>query len=780
MNKKVIHRVFKIIKRRFLLNMVEIGIITLLLLVIYNRANPLKVEISYSTLIQDSNGDVFHTFLSKDDKWRMYIEPHEISPLLKKAFLEKEDKYFYYHPGVNPLAMARAFFNNVIQGKRTSGASTITMQVVRLLHPRKRTYSSKFIEMVEAFQLEMNYTKEEILSLYLNLVPYGGNIEGVKSMAILYLDKMPEQLSLSECVALSIIPNRPNSLRPGKFNDKINVAKNVWLNRFKEQEVFDQKIIESALDEDFVGKRKDTPQGLPHLSWRLKKAYPNSYNLTSTIRLDLQKKAEKLMKSYSKSLSYQGINNASLMVIDNRTREVVTYIGSQNFHDSKNAGQVDGIRAVRSPGSTLKPFLYGLAIESGLITPMTRLMDVPLNFQGYEPENYDGEFHGSITANNALASSLNLPAVRLLDEFTTKAFAEKLEKAGFRQIAKDKNKLGLSLILGGCGVSMEELCALYSSFANDGVLERLRFTDIDPTEIGKDSLLSADANYLMSKIMLDVSRPDLPGSWRNASNLPEIAWKTGTSYGRKDAWSIGFNKNYTIGVWVGNFDNRGVPEMSGSSSAAPLLFQLFNALDHNSSKGWLNNPHSLEFRQVCSVTGSVPSEHCENNIVDYFLPGISNNQKCDHLKKIWVNVDSTATYCTTCRPEEGYVEALYPHYPSELVSWYEHRNVNYTKMPPHYAECERIFTDNQPRITSPVQNLTYHLDIIDSTEITLACQAYNDVNKVYWYVNDHFLQEAEPNEQIFIFPKAGELQISCVDDKGRKTMVESFVKYANF
>jgi len=530
---------------------------------------------------------VLHSFLSADEKWRMYIEPNEISPLLKKTFLEKEDKYFYYHPGVNPFALARAFFNNVVQGKRTSGASTITMQVVRLLHPRKRTYGNKVIEIIESFQLELSQSKDEILNLYLNLVPYGGNIEGVKSVALLYLDKMPQQLSLSECVALSIIPNRPNSLKPGKHNERINVAKNLWLKRHQENGVFPNRDIEAARQEEFIGKRKSSPKELPHLSRRLKNTFPGQYNIISTIESEKQKKAEKLLVTYAKSLSYQGINNASVLVIDNHTKEVVTYIGSPDFNDDKHGGQVDGIRAVRSPGSTLKPFLYGLAMEEGLITPMTRLMDVPLNFQGYEPENYDGEFHGSITANNALASSLNLPAVRLLDKYKTRNFIAKLVDAGFDQIARDENKLGLSMILGGCGVTMEELCALFTSFANNGTMEKIRYTSIEGVGEKTQQLLSPEANFLMSRIMLDVSRPDLPGAWRNTANLPEIAWKTGTSYGRKDAWSIGYNKDYTIGVWVGNFDNRGVPEMSGAGSAAPLLFQLFNALDNNAAKGWM-------------------------------------------------------------------------------------------------------------------------------------------------------------------------------------------------
>ncbi|MFT5147905.1 MAG: penicillin-binding protein 1C [Flavobacteriales bacterium] len=778
--KFAIHRKKKVLIVKFGRGAFELFALCLFALYIFNFIRPLEVKVDYSTLVTDKNDKVLHAFLNNDDKWRMYIEPDEISDLLKEAFLEKEDKYFYYHPGVNPFAILRAVFNNIVTGRRTSGASTITMQVARLLNPKARTYQNKFIEIVQAFQLEMKYSKDEILNLYLNLVPYGGNIEGVKAMSVLCLDKLPLQLSLSECVALSIIPNTPNSLLAGKHNERINRAKNEWVTRHLENEAFPLEQLKDALKEDFIGERKDAPKEAPHLSLRLSRANRDRANLKATIDINTQKKVEKLVSDYSRSLSYRGIHNSSVMIIDNQTGNVLAYVGSSDFNDKEHAGQVDGISAIRSPGSTLKPFLYGLAMDVGLITPNSKLLDVPINFQGYEPENYDGEFHGSVTAKHALAHSLNIPAVKLLDGYSTKAFVKDLHNAGFAQISADKNKLGLSLILGGCGVSLEDLCGLYAAFSREGKGVNIKYLDGAVDEAVADTLLSPSASSLLSDMLLDVSRPDLPSSWRNTLNLPAVAWKTGTSYGRKDAWSIGYNKEITIGVWVGNFDGTGVPEMSGSTSAAPLLFQLFNTMNVSKSKNWINRAPDLDYRQVCSVTGQVPNEKCDNLIIDDFIPGISNTLKCDHIKRVWINPDSSMSYCMTCRPDVGYIEAYFDNLPNALVAWYDHRHVNYEKIPAHNPKCERVFYENEPRIISPVAGISYYVDIVDSTEMVLACQAYNDVDKVYWYLNDKFLQEAEPNEQVFFFPKSGDLSVTCVDDKGRKTRILTNIQYSNF
>lgn len=720
-----------------------------------------------------------HAFLTHDDKWRMYTTLEEITPTLKEAILFKEDKYFYYHPGINPVSIFRAFTNNIFSGRRTSGASTITMQVARMLSPKERTYGNKIVEMFQAFQLEWKYSKDEILQLYLNLVPFGGNIEGVKSAAVLYFNKMPDHLSLAETTTLAIIPNRPNSLRIGRYNPYIQQERNKWLNRFKASEVFEIGAIEDALAEPLSASRTSLPKIAPHLSVRLKNQYPRQNNIHSCIDLNLQTKAETVLQNYVKKIYHRQIKNAVALVIENTTLQVKAYVGSADYYNPEDAGQVDGIRAIRSPGSTLKPFLYGLAIDKGLITPKSKITDVAVNFRGYQPQNYSEKFSGAVTIEQALANSLNIPAVKVLDQIQPYYFVQELSKAGFRQVEKDKDHLGLSTVLGGCGVTLEELTKLYAAFANGGQQGNLNFFDADTAEFN-GQVLTQEANYMISEILTNVVRPDLPSHWQDSPTLPKVAWKTGTSYGRRDAWSIGFNKKYTIGVWVGNFSGHGVQELTGAEIAAPLLFKLFNAIDQESAKDWFKMPKGVSFRHVCSESGLPPAEFCDQQIIDYFIPGISDYRTCQHLKNIYTSADSLQSFCQTCLPENGYMKALYPNYPAELLDYFETEKINYIKIPSHNPTCERVFAENAPKITSPVNRLEYFVDESDSLQVMLSCQAANNVDRVYWYINDRFYESAGANENVYFTPTEGEVKISCADDKGRNTNVKIKVKKIKF
>ncbi len=750
-----------------------------LLFQILNIAFPLRLNINYSKIILDSDTTLLSGFLSDDDKWRMYSELYEITPELKKAIIFKEDRFFQYHPGINPISVVRAFFNNTIRHKRTSGASTITMQVARLLEPKERTYWNKFEEMFRALQLEWKFSKDEILQLYLNLVPYGSNIEGVKAASVIYFGKFPNHLSLGEIATLSIIPNRPVSLRLGKNNDQILIERNKWLKRYKSANLFDSSSIEDALNEPLKAKRRNVPRRAPHLSYRLKNTYKKQNIIYSTINSEMQQKCEAIVRTYSKGLYFQNIKNATLLVIDNKTHNVLVYIGSADFNNKEDAGQVDGIQATRSPGSTLKPLCYGLAFDKGIITPKRILTDVPTSYSGYEPENYDGKFYGYISAEDALAKSLNVPAVKILSKLGTGQFLSILSKIGFKTIDKSKQNLGLSTILGGCGTNLEELTTLYSTFANKGIYKPLNFTYNDQPKNDSIIILSEEACFLLNDILSKLKRPDLPLAWENSPNMPKIAWKTGTSYGRKDAWSIGFNKRYTIGVWVGNFSSEGVPELSGAQKASPLLFRVFNAIDAKNITTSYAMPPNLNVRYVCSHTGLIPGKHCKDLITDYFIPGISSQEECKHLKTVLINADSTVSYCLSCKPEAGYKEALYPDLEPEIIAYYENNQIKYPKIPPHNVKCERFLEGIAPKIISPVNNNEYYINTDENMQLMLLCQPDNDVKKVIWYINKKFYKKALANEKIFITPPRGNLEISCSDDKGRTSTVQIKVIYSD-
>lgn len=744
-----------------------------------NIVFPIKVNIKYSQIVLASDSTVIHAFLSSDEKWRMKTELSEITPLLRKSIIYKEDKYFYYHPGINIVAVFRAIFNNIIQQKRTSGASTITMQVARLLQPKPRTYRNKIIEMFRALQLEWKFSKDEILQMYLNLVPYGGNIEGVKAASILYFEKAPNHLSLAEITALSVIPNRPNSLTMGKDNDSIIKIRNKWLKHFEKANLFNKEDIADALKEPLRAKRNSAPKKAPHFALRMKNMFPRKANIYTHLDIKKQLKIQTLTKNYINRLYNQNVKNAAVLIIDNKTNSVICYIGSADFYNKDDAGQVDGIKAIRSPGSTLKPFLYALSFDKGTITPKMRISDVPVNYSGYEPHNYDEKYHGYVSITYTLTNSLNVAAVKILQQYKTWRFVEQLKKINFRQIQKDEKKLGLSVVLGGCGVTLEELTGMYHAFANKGIYTNFNWLMQDTLKSGFP-VISPAADYMLTQILTKVTRPDLPLEWQNSADLPKVAWKTGTSYGRKDAWSIGYNKNYTIGVWVGNFSAESVEHLSGSQTAAPLLFEIFNTIDYNSQSEWFSKPDGVAYRTVCSETGLLPNSFCTDLTDDLYIPQISPNKRCQHLKKVIIAADSSISYCTSCLPQSGYITAWYPNYPPEIINYYENNQIKYLKPPPHNPECNRIFTGNKPEITSPVNNVEYFIDKNDTTQILLSCNAAIDVNKVYWYINDKFYKSGKATDKLFFKPPEGRIKISCTDDKGRNTDIYIHVKMINF
>lgn len=780
LQQKPAYRTGRVTKRNLLLlvkRFVIVIVCCFLLFFFLNIIFPLQGKIEYSTTITDASGEVVNAFLTKDQKWRMKTELEEISPLLRKTIIAKEDKYFYSHPGVNFIAVGRAAFNNLFQMRRTSGASTITMQVARALEPRKRNLFSKIAEMFRAFQLEWKYSKKEIFQMYLNLVPYGGNIEGVKSASLLYFKKNPDHLSLAEITALSIIPNRPSTLVIGKNNDLVLMERNRWLRKFAHDGVFTKKEIEDAIAEPLNACRTTVPHFIPHLSYKLKKQ-SSSENIKSNIVLNTQLKLEKLTEDYIRALRLQNIRNAAVIVIDNKTHKVISYVGSASFADTTDGGQVNGASAIRQPGSTLKPLLYGLCIDEGLLTPKTVVNDVPVNYAGYAPENYDHKFNGYVTLEYALDHSLNIPAVKNLALLGKGQLINQLVLTDFKQIQKDRNKLGLSMVLGGCGTTLEQLTGLFSAFANNGVYVQPKFLQSD-SSLKKTRVLSSAANYMITEILSKVNRPDFPLNWTATEHMPKIAWKTGTSYGRRDAWSIGYNKNYTVGVWVGNFSGVGVPELSGANTATPLLFKIFNTIDYDSNSDWYEPPKDCEIRQVCSETGLPPGPNCTKFISDYFIPMVSSTKQCNHLQEIKISADSALSYCETCAPSTGYIKRLYRITSQEMQDHFNLNGISYQKIPPHNPDCEKIFKGDGPRITSPLNGNEYFISKKGPEPLQLTAIVGTDVTKVYWYINDLFYKASNAGEKQFFVPKEGPVKISCTDDKGRNRNIWIHVKYAN-
>jgi penicillin-binding protein 1C len=709
----------------------------------------------------------------------MYTELEEISPELKKAILFKEDRFFNWHFGVNPLAVLRAAWKNTVSGERTSGASTITMQVARMMDPKPRTYWNKLEEMFRALQLELMYSKEEIFQLYLNLVPYGGNIEGVKSASILYFGKNPDHLSLAEITVLSIIPNRPESWRIGVYDQALIEARDHWLRQFDDAGLFKAEVIDDALSEPLSANRREGPKNIPQLATRLFFEHPDEPIIRTWIDMEMQKSIETLVYQYVQDIYFQGIKNAAVMVIDNRENRIVAYVGSADFENREDGGQVDGIRAIRQPGSTLKPFLYAMAIDRGLVTPKSVLVDAPVNFKGYAPENFDESYRGYVSVENSLSQSLNVTAVKLLNDMGLKEFIDMLALAGFETIELRRDNLGLSTILGGCGVQLEELAILYSSLAHGGTLIRPSLWQDQQPDSSLD-LFSEEATWMVANILTQANRPDFPAHWESSLHMPKVAWKTGTSYGRRDAWSVGFNKNFTIAVWVGNFSGSSVQELTGAEMATPLLFKIFNLIDFDAQDEWLNKPHNLSARIVCTHSGLSPGPQCQSQTSDFYLPMISNSDQCNHMIEVQVSANDSISYCQSCLPELGYKTKWFENHPQEIISLYREKAIPYQAIPPHNPECERLNSSGAPTITSPVPGVEYLLDREDEAELKLSCQVTADVKQVHWYINDHYYSSVGPDEDLFFTPPEGTVKISCSDDQGRNSDIKIDVSYLNF
>lgn len=711
-----------------------------------------------------------HAFLAEDGMWRLKTLPDEVPYQFKNLIIQKEDRFFYYHPGVNPVSIVRALFQNITTGKRVSGASTITMQVARMLEPKKRTLYNKIVEVFRALQLELKYSKEEILQLYLSMLPLGGNVEGLKSGAMLYYQTPLDRLNIAQLFDLIIIPNDPNKLRPDKYPERLNEE------RWKRAKTFFQKGILTKEDSVIFTQtptrviRKPLPQLSQHFCLRVKRFLKEGGDYKTSLNLQTQKTAEQLLKNHLRVWKLLDVKNGAVMIIENKTMRVVAYLGSENFNDSLSYGQVDAVQALRSPGSTLKPFLYALQMDNGFLTPKTRLLDVPYDAEGYTAENYDGTYSGYIFADDALRKSLNVPMVWLLKNAGLKSYTEFLINLGFQSLEKQTEKLGLSMILGGCGVTLEELTAAYASFPNGGCFSQPKYF-IDTTDVKFSRVFSNASAFMVTDILSNMDRPDMPNNFQSAMNLPAIAFKTGTSYGRRDAWCFGYTTEYTVGVWIGNVTNKGNADLVGSKSAAPLLIDILNSISHSNKKFILAMPDDINVRDVCVESGKLPNPNCKHIIEDYYSITHTLSQFCDVEKEYLISSDKRIHYCASCLENHNYKTVIYKDYPKELLNYWKKIGKTYKVVPPHNPLCERVFMDEGPKIISPTNGMIY-LVVSDEQKITFQASSNVDVREHYWYLNNIYLGKFKVGEKIFKALPTGQYTVSCLDDKGRLSKVK--------
>ena len=547
------------------------------LLVLDHRAPPLMDRARQtSPLVLDASGRILRGFTVTPGVWRLTATVSDIDPLYLTMLLAYEDQRFHYHPGVDPLAAARALGQWLRHGRIVSGASTLTMQAARLLELHQRDWSGKIGEMWRALQLERRYSKAEILSFYLTLAPYGGNLEGVRAASLAWLGKEPSRLTAAEAALLVALPQAPSRVQPDRYPERARSARDKVLARMEQLGVLTTRQVAEARQEPLPNQRRVLPFLAPHLAERLRTAQPGAILHHTFINRDLQQTLETLVRQQHSTLEPH--SSIAILVIANRQRQVLAYVGGSDFHDPRRAGQVDLIRAVRSPGSTLKPFIYGLGFDDLLIHPETLLEDIPTRFGDYSPTNFRHTYAGQLTVREALQQSLNIPAVAVLDQVGPGRVAARLRQAGLLLHWNAAHpQPGLPLALGGVGMTLEALTTLYATFAVDGRAAPLRFGPADPETPGQP-LLSPTACWYLGEILRGSPVPQNVAPPASAAQPRFIAHKTGTSYGFRDAWALGFDTDYTVGVWVGRPDGSPSPGHYGRNTAAPLLFRVFDLL----------------------------------------------------------------------------------------------------------------------------------------------------------------------------------------------------------
>jgi penicillin-binding protein 1C len=610
--------------KTYILNNKKKTIIGFVLLVVYYFSLPrMLFQEPYSTVIESNDGELLAAKIASDGQWR-FPENDSIPDKFKKCIVYYEDEHFRYHPGFNPVAMVKAFQQNQKAGKVVRGGSTLTQQVIRLSRKnKKRTYFEKAIEILLSTRLEFRHSKEKILELYAAHAPFGGNVVGLEMASWRYFGVQAHQLSWAESATLAVLPNAPSLIYPGKNQQKLLRKRNKLLLKLQTEGVIDQLTYNLAVTEPLPQKPYNIPQIAPHLLQRIAKTNEGK-RITTTIDISLQNRINHIAKQYHNQYKQNEVHNLAIIVIDVQNRNIISYVGNAPT-DKDHDKDVDIISAPRSTGSILKPFLYASMLDDGEILPNTLVPDIPTQISGYAPQNFNLTFDGAVPAQRALSRSLNIPAVLMLQDYSVFKFYDVLQKFKLKDINKHPDHYGLSLILGGAESNLWDLCRTYSNLSStvnyfttskgkyrSNEFCELNYTNGFETDFGEDSfqktILGAGSIFLTYNAMKEVNRPEGDEAWRFYDSSLELAWKTGTSFGNRDAWAIGTNSRYVVGVWVGNASGEGRPELTGVDYAAPILFDVFNLLPR---KPFFKAPlNDLEEAEICTLSGHLAQDDC--------------------------------------------------------------------------------------------------------------------------------------------------------------------------
>jgi len=731
-------------------------------------------------VVTDKNGELLGARIAEDGQWR-FPTRDTVPEKLKHCIIEFEDNYFYWHGGVNPLAIGRAMIQNVKENRIVSGGSTITMQTIRLSRNKPRTFLEKCIETILATRLEFRYSKDEILALYASHALFGGNVVGWDAASWRYFGHAAKYLSWAEAATLAVLPNSPSMIHLSKSREALLQKRNRLLARLHKNKIIDDSTYELALSEELPDEPLPLPQIAPHLVSYLYGTKKGEYSV-STLDKNIQIQVENLLDRWNYEFSRSDIKNMAAIVIDVQTNQVLAYCGNVRYSDGQSGNQVDVIRSPRSTGSILKPFLYYAMLQDGDILPHTLLPDIPMNINGFAPQNFNQQFEGAVPASEAIARSLNIPSVYMLREYSVPKFHDLLRKMGLKTLTRSSSHYGLSLILGGAEATLWDVSAAYTNMARSLkgleqnecsiLLSDSKNANRSDSQFG---LFHPGAVWQTFEAIKEVNRPE-EIDWHIIPSMQTVAWKTGTSYGFRDAWAVGVTPRYAVGVWVGNAAGEGKPGLVGARTAGPVLFDIFNMLP---SSPWFDVPYA-EFveAEVCRRSGHLRGRFCEETDTILMVPGGMKTEPCPYHHLVNLSIDEKFRVYEDCINSEPTIQKEWFTLPPVWEWYYKQYHPEYKALPPFKPGCgedtrspmQFIYPQMNARVFLPKQ--------LDGMPGTVTFELVHSDRKatIYWHLDDEYLTFTEDFHKITLTPSAGKHSVTVVDNEGNRLSVTIFVE----
>lgn len=742
-------------------------------------------DVQYSTIILSEDNQLLSASVSTEEQW-YFPEVNELPEKYKKAVTTFEDKRFYTHIGVDIIALARALRSNLKAGKVVSGASTISMQTIRLHRKNPpRTIYQKFIEIILALRIELRYSKDEILKFYANHAPFGGNVIGIEAASWRYFGKSLNNISWAEATLLAVLPNSPGLIHTEKNRKKLKLKRDGLLKKLLETNQISISIYETAILEEIPRRAKKLPSYAPHLLIRLQNQHGHDV-YHSSIDLSLQQKCNLIAKTQGQVLKQNNIHNMAILVLDLETNKTLAYVGNLPETGIKNQSYVDIIQAERSTGSLLKPFLYTASLEDGIILPKSFLPDYPLQMNGFEPENYNSKHNGLIPADEALIRSLNIPYAYLLQQHGIAKFIHLLRKLGLNSVDQNQEYYGIPLILGGVECSLWELTNAYGFLgktmntynAENGFYDKSDIKEAsllaeaitNKTLVQDPCILRAENIWQCLKTIQQVKRPDEQGRWEKYESNRPIAWKTGTSNGFKDAWAIGVNKKYAIGVWVGNADGEGRPGIIGSKAAAPVLFRVINSLDQHQ---WFQEPiDDLKSIPICSITGNLANENCPTDSIKIStFP--TDYPFCKYHKKIFLDRTGQYQVFSDCYNMDLAFAQKFLQVPPKVAYYYKNQS-SYKIKPSIHPDCREYVSKDKIQIIYPNKNIKIYqpkTGLDERNPFVLKAFHTSKESEIFWHIDETFYGTTKNIHELPVLLKKGKHLLTIWDNMGNEDSI---------